>query len=144
MACATPGKIIPMIKMTGIATIQKTIFSIVRLLEPIGIPFVCMHTPRCLPKATACVRKRRPPCAFFRGDWYAQGKYAQRTPQMHAVVPACAISHIRTITSLSKEMRGNYTTFAPEQTSRLIRYYAGELGSVTEKTNVSLKRPWPP
>ena len=44
-----------------------------------------------------------------------------------------AISRIRTITSLSKEMRGNYTTFAPEQTSRLIRYYATERGSVTAK-----------
>lgn len=32
---------------------------------------------------------------------------------------------IRTITSLSKEMRGNYTTFAPEQTSRLIRVLRG-------------------
>ena len=42
-----------------------------------------------------------------------------------------AISHIRTITSLSKEMHGNYTTFAPEQTSRLIRYYAAERESVT-------------
>ena len=50
---------------------------------------------------------------------------------MNAVVPACAISRIRTITSLSKEMRGNYTTFAPEQTSRLIRYYAAERESVT-------------
>ena len=39
-----------------------------------------------------------------------------------------AISRIRTITSLSKEMRGNYTTFAPEQTSRLIRVLRGGVG----------------
>ena len=50
------------------------------------------------------------------------------------LIPACTISHIRTITSLSKEMRDYYTTFAPEQTNRLKKYYAAEQGSVTAKS----------
>ena len=61
-------------------------------------------------RAAACVRKRRPPCAFFRGDWYAQGKYAQRTPLMNAVVPACAISRFERLPVFRKKCCGHYTT----------------------------------
>jgi hypothetical protein len=33
-----------------------------------------------------CAKKAVPLCDFFRGDWYAQGKCTQRTPQINTVI----------------------------------------------------------